>query len=289
MPDETDALRRRIRELEALLARESAERLRRQEEAEATRLELQRAMALAQKQASLGTMAGGIAHNFNNLLMVVLGNLDLAEAPDMPAEEVGDLIRAAAGAAREAAKLSETMVVYAGRGMRRRGGLVPLHQALDDILPLVRATVPRHVQLQVEWPSTALAAHLTAEELQQVVVNLVQNSVEAIGDSPGRIELALLVPTPTEREANPAADVTVCLQVRDTGHGMDDATQARIFDPFFSTRMTGRGLGLSVTLGLVQAAGGRIEVESQPSQGTTVRVHLPASVSATAGTSPSSL
>ena len=256
-------------------------------QAEEARIALERHLLQAQKQVSLGVMAGGIAHRFNNLLTTIGGNLELARAVAAPSMEL--LLADAEDAVRGAAAISGSLLSYLGQGVRHREPR-QLGREVMDLLPLIRASLPAGVGLEVDLAHDLPRSTVDPGELRHVLLSLVTNAWEAMMAAGGVVRIAARrvssFPGRAGREspavqAAAAAPVWgaggVCLEVGDTGPGMDVSTQERIFDPFFSTKFAGRGLGLSATLGVVRASGGTIVVESAPDKGTTVRVYLPES------------
>jgi signal transduction histidine kinase len=270
-------------ELEARVAERTAaleQELVSRERAETERRALERQVLHAQKQESLGVLAGGVAHDFNNILVAVLGHAELAiDAADLRSpvhEHLGEIQRAA----RRAAELSSQMLAYTGRGVV---GTEPLDvaRAVGEIGPMLRASVPSTAALRLELAQTA-TVNAVAAQLQQVVANLVLNAAEALPE--GRGEIAVQTGTRAVSRAELAgADVGAGLpagryafiEVRDDGAGLDEETRARMFEPFFTTRFTGRGLGLSAVLGIVRGHGGAILVRSSPGRGATFTVLLP--------------
>jgi signal transduction histidine kinase/CheY-like chemotaxis protein len=238
----------------------------------------------AQKLESLGVLAGGIAHDFNNLLVGVLGNAGLAllELPeDSPARQP---IRDIEISAQRAAELTRQMLAYSGRG-RFRVEPVDLSAIVEEISQLLGRVISKQAQLTLHLARDLPAVVVDATQLRQVVMNLITNASDALQDRPGTVALetglvqadrAMFASTYLDEPLPPGP--YVYLEVRDTGSGMDPATVARIFEPFFSTKFTGRGLGLAAALGIVRSHKGAIAVQSAPGQGTTFRVLLPASV-----------
>jgi PAS domain S-box-containing protein len=220
----------------------------------------------ARKLESLGVLAGGIAHDFNNLLAVILGNVSHAQG-ELPGDSP---LRAALGdvetAALKAAALTDHMLAYAGRGPVDRQ-VVDLSELVEDTAARMRGALSQQAQLGLELARDLPAIECDPAQIRQLVGNLLGNAGEALGAAPGRIHVET-------RRGEPSGDEVV-LEVRDTGCGMDEATRTRMFDPFFSTKFAGRGLGLSAVQGIVRHHRGSIEVESQPEQGTLVRVRLP--------------
>jgi PAS domain S-box-containing protein len=245
-------------------------------------------MRNAQKLESLGVLAGGIAHDFNNLLVGVLGNAGLAllELPDdSPARQP---IRDIEVSAQRAADLTRQMLAYSGRG-RFRVEPVDLSAVVEEMSQLLRRVISKQTQLSLRLARQVPAVVADVTQLRQVVMNLITNASDALGDTGGTVQLetgtvmadrTMLASTYLNEELPPGH--YVYLDVSDTGSGMDAATAARIFEPFFTTKFTGRGLGLAAVLGIVRGHKGAISVESAPGRGTRFRVLLPASAS-TAG------
>jgi len=251
--------------------------------AEQERLELERRLLHAQKLESLGILAGGIAHDFNNLLMAVLGNLDLALRKVSPLSPARLNIEQSAQAARRATDLTRQMLAYSGKG-RFIVKALDLNELVEENTHLLRASVARTATLDVRLGRSLPSIEADAGQVQQVIMNLITNASEAIGDSSGRIIITTGVQEcdaqclkRSQIEDVPPAGRFVYLEVLDTGCGMDEQTQARLFDPFFTTKAPGRGLGMSAILGIVRGHGGAIFVESGPGKGTAIRILFPAS------------
>lgn len=227
------------------------------------RLDLESRFFQAQKLESLGMMAGGVAHDLNNLFQVILGEAEMAEmvlSSDHPALE--NLTRLT-GVANQAVELAEQMLIYAGRAPHAHHHF-DLRQTMEKMQRLMRATLPRGVRLELALGTHAHPVDADPVQIRQVLMNLMTNAAEAIGQDKGVITLSL--------ESTPGQVVMV---VVDTGCGMDAQTQERIFDPFFTTRPMGRGLGLASVHGIVRAHGGHIEVESTVGSGSMFRVVFP--------------
>ncbi len=250
-------------------------------QAEEERQRLQAHMQQVQKLESLGVLAGGIAHDFNNLLVAILGNADLAltDLPSYsPARENLEEIKKAA---LRASELSSQMLAYSGRG---RFVLQPvsLNELIQDMGRLLQASVSKKATLGYELASDLPAVVADVTQIRQVIVNLISNASEALGDLVG----AITVRTGVQVDPVCASDSYlaeplpegryVSLEVTDTGCGMDRATQARVFDPFFTTKFTGRGLGLAAVLGIVRGHKGAIAIDSAPGKGSTFTVFFPA-------------
>jgi PAS domain S-box-containing protein len=257
------------------------EQVRAEQEAERADLQIQQ----AQKLESLGLLAGGIAHDFNNLLVGMLGNASLALLelePDSPArqsvEEIGN-------AAQRAADLTRQLLAYAGKG-RFIIESVDVSMIVNEMAALLRTAVSRNASVQLDLPVSLPSIEVDSTQFRQVVMNLITNASDALADQPGLISLrtgkqsisqAYLDACVAGTDATPGEFVFV--EVRDTGMGMDATTQLRIFDPFFSTKFTGRGLGLAATLGIMRGHRGAIHVYSELGSGTSIKLHFPASAS----------
>jgi len=260
------------------------------QKAVAEREQLHQQLLQRQKLESLGLLAGGIAHDFNNLLTAILGSTSAALhslAAEHPAHHDLDNVTRAA---RRAANLTRQLLAYSGKGhfdIR----LVDLSRHTRELTTLLETTIPKLVQLRMELANDLPPIEADVGQLQQVLMNLVLNAAEAIGDERGTV---LVTTGAVDVDHGYAGTLWaqapidpgryVFLEVHDTGCGMDEATQAKIFDPFFSTKFTGRGLGLAAVLGIVRTHRGALKVYSTPGKGTTFKVLFPA----VAGTATSS-
>jgi len=249
--------------------------------AEEQRRAIERQMFQSAKLESLGVIAGGVAHDFNNILTGVLGNVELAAHELPPGSPAAVYLERAADAAVRAADLNHQLLAYAGKG-KFLVRPIDANELLAQTVELVRLSVPKKVEVRLP-PSAPLPLVIGDEsQLQQVLMNLIINAGDAIGDRPGVITLrtavadidaAALTDSSTGRPAKPGRYVTV--QVSDTGSGMDAATKAKIFEPFFTTKFTGRGLGLAAVQGIIRGHGGALAVETEFGHGTTFTVFLP--------------
>jgi PAS domain S-box-containing protein len=234
-----------------------------------------------QKMESLGLLASGIAHDFNNILAAILGHAEAAveqTGPDAPAAEALASIRSAAI---RASGLTRQLQSYAGQGTFEFNA-VNLNHLLGDMAQLLRSSLSKKASLEMNLDPGLPLIEGDPSQLWQVAMNLLLNASEALDGKPGTIGLTTrrVAFAPAELaeflSVKPlAAGTYVLLEIRDTGHGMTPEVQARIFDPFFSTKSRGRGLGLSAVVGVVQAHGGGIAVQSNPGAGTTFRILLP--------------
>ncbi|MFT5700077.1 MAG: two-component system cell cycle sensor histidine kinase/response regulator CckA [Desulforhopalus sp.] len=254
-------------------------------QAEEIRLDFDRQFLQLQKSESLGRMAGAIAHNYNNLLSVVMGNLELAMKNSPGATDTIRQISDAMNAARRASEIGKLMLAYLGQGAGLREPL-DLAKLCRLFLPDLRAGIPKQIELKSEFATPGPVVMANAVQIKQIVGNLATNAYEAMGDGPGVINLTIRTVSPKEIptahyfpvEFHPESIDYACLEVRDNGSGIAKIDIDNIFDPFFSTRFTGRGLGLPVVIGAVKTHGGCVTVESEVGQGCIFRIFLPLSV-----------
>ncbi len=235
-----------------------------------------------QKLESLGVLAGGIAHDFNNLLMAVLGHAELALEEISPMSTArGDLTEITT-AARRAADLCQQMLAYAGKSsvaLERVG----LRDLVEEMAHLLKTAISKKAILNLHMERGLPPIQADPSQIRQIVMNLIINASEAIGDQSGVITVSVGATRcdeeylrKTELREALAPGLYVYLEVTDTGSGMDAQTRSRIFEPFFSTKFTGRGLGLAAVLGIVRAHKGALKVYSEPGKGTTFKVLFPA-------------
>lgn len=241
--------------------------------------ELQRQVFQAQKTESLGVMAGGIAHDLNNMLMAALGQLNLAVAAVPAQSALGHYLATVESVLGRMEGLTERMLAYAGQSASRMQAM-DLAELLEHIEPLLRASCGRHARWRMEIEARPLWSKVDATQLEQVVLNFVQNAVDAMGEGGGSVRVRLGRVDGDSGIAHlqwplDAADGYAVLTVRDDGPGIPTEVLRRIFEPFYTTKTTGRGLGLSVVQGIVKAHGGSIRVLSEPGIGTEFRVYLP--------------
>jgi signal transduction histidine kinase/ActR/RegA family two-component response regulator len=246
---------------------------------------LQQQLQESQKLESLGILAGGIAHDFNNLLTGILNNAALAQsalATDHPAQK--PLAEVAQGS-RVASDLTGQLLRYSGK---RRLDTKPLDLSAHvlEIAALLKSSIPRHVDLEFDLAEDRATVEADPSELHRVVINLVLNAAQAIE---GKGSILVRTARVALDEAARAAlapgsqletDDAVMLEVRDTGRGMDAEVRQRIFEPFFSSKPTGHGLGLAATLGIVRSHRGGVAVESSSGAGSSFRLYFPASAAA---------
>ncbi|MFT3878901.1 MAG: PAS domain S-box protein [Gemmatales bacterium] len=234
-----------------------------------------------QKLESLGLLAGGLAHDFNNQLTVILGHTNLVQMKTKENEAIQGLIQPIEQAARHSMDLCQQMLSFAGRG-KIKVDQVNLTKLILESAGLLKIAGTKRTQLAFELSESLPLLQAEEAQLRQVLINLVSNSAESMpSEQVGMITIKTGVIHIDETYKN--AEVTlelpkgdyVHLDVTDTGAGMDVNTRRRIFEPFFTTKPTGRGLGLPAVLGIVRSHGGAIEVTSKLRHGTTFRVFLP--------------
>jgi len=245
----------------------------------------------AQKLESLGVLAGGVAHDFNNLLVGILGNAGLAMMQLRPESPVAPLLKAIETAALRAADLTRQMLAYSGRG-RFVIEPISLNGVIEEMVHLLSTVISKKAVLRFELAPDLPVIDADATQIRQVVMNLVTNASDALGEGSGVIAIRTGTTTVGADELRDSYDQTLpagtyaFCEVSDTGVGMDVTTRARIFDPFFTTKFTGRGLGLAATLGILRGHHGAIHVDSEPGRGARFRVLLPARVRSATPSSP---
>jgi PAS domain S-box-containing protein len=250
--------------------------------AEEQRLQLERQIQRTQKLESLGVLAGGIAHDFNNLLTIILGNASLALEELPPASPARDSLEAIEKTSLRAAELCRQMLAYSGKG-RFIIENIQLGDLIGDMLSLLKTSVSKKAVLNLHLNESLPVLRGDPSQIRQIVMNLVINASEALGERAGAIAISTGAMECSREylaeayfDENPTAGLYVWLQVSDTGCGMDPETQRRMFEPFFTTKFTGRGLGLSAVLGIVRGHQGALKVYSEPGKGTTLKVLFPA-------------
>ena len=246
------------------------------------RRNLEEQLRHAQKLESLGLLAGGVAHDFNNLLTGILGNASLVLELTPPDTQTSGMLRDIIRASERAADLTRQLLAYAGKGkfvIER----VDMSELVRDISELLRASVPHTIELALCLETGLPAVEADAGQMQQLVMNLILNAVEATGERPGQVRVSTGVreirshDRPMQfRPDSPRPGVYVSIEVSDDGCGMSESVKSQIFDPFFTTKFTGRGLGLAAALGIARGHKGAIRVESSEGRGSTFTVLLPA-------------
>jgi PAS domain S-box-containing protein len=259
-------------------ARDITDRVRAEEE----RSKLDAQMREVQKLESLGVLAGGIAHDFNNILMAILGNADLALLALSPTSPAWQNLQEITRASQRAADLCRQMLAYSGKG-RFVVGRYDLSEIVREMAQMLEISISKKASLRYSFARELPPVEADVTQLRQIIMNLITNASEALGDESGVISIATgLMECDRGYLAGSYLDDTlpagpyVYLEVSDSGLGMDAETRSRIFDPFFTTKFMGRGLGLAAVLGIVRSHLGAVKVYSEPGQGTTIKVLLPA-------------
>ncbi|MEI6207604.1 MAG: PAS domain S-box protein [Desulfuromonadales bacterium] len=250
-------------------------------QAEEERRQLEQQFHHAQKLESLGVLAGGIAHDFNNILTVILGHCYLAREDLDSEQEYKTSFLQIESAANRAADLCRQMLTYSGKSESVKTGL-SLWLLVDEVVKMLKAAISKNVTIELDLKHDVPEIMGDIGQIQQIVMNLIINAAEAIGGANGDIRVALSKLVVEANTADKDAFGTpihvgsyACLQVTDTGCGMDEETQKRIFEPFFTTKFTGRGLGMSAIRGIVKAHDGFLLVTSTPGVGTKFKVCFP--------------
>ena len=252
--------------------------------AEDERHKLEEKVQHTQRLESLGILAGGIAHDFNNLLQAILGNAELAKPALPPGSSVNENFAAIETASHRAADLCQQLLTYSGQGSFTTE-TVDMKTLVLEMSQMISVSVPKKTQIAYDFSDEPSLVEADAGQVRQVVLNVITNASEAIGDTQGTIllhirrrEVGVAEATQTDGLSEPLEPGQyVELLVVDDGDGMDQETLGRIFDPFYTTKFTGRGLGLAAVLGIVRRHHGAIKVESEVGIGTRFSLLLPAS------------
>ena len=254
------------------IARDIGERKRMQEE-----------LLKAQKLESLGVLAGGIAHDFNNILMAIIGNADIALMRINKESPVIENLKKIQLSAVKAADLAKQMLAYSGKG-RFVIEQIDLNILLEEMLHMLEVSISKKALIRLNLARNLPTVEVDATQIRQVVMNLVINASEAIGDRSGVIAITTGC---MDCDKSYLKDVWLVenieegfylyLEVTDTGCGMDKETMEKIFEPFYTTKFTGRGLGMAAVLGIIRGHRGAIKIYSEPGKGTTFKILLPAS------------
>ena len=246
------------------------------------RRKLEQQIQQTQKLESLGVLAGGIAHDFNNILMAVLGHAELALDEISPMSAAHDDIIQITTAARRAAELCRQMLAYSGKASFTLEQ-VDMGVLIEEMIHLLKTSISKKAILNLNLERGLPPIMADPSQIRQVVMNLIINASEAIGDRSGVITISMgatrcdkdyLRRTELNDDLEPG--LYVHLEVADNGGGMDAGTRARIFEPFFTTKFTGRGLGLAAVMGIIHAHKGALKVYSEPDKGTTFKILFPA-------------
>ena len=246
----------------------------------------------AAKLESLGVLAGGIAHDFNNLLVGIMGSASLLEDHVAGNAAALEFVTNLQLSSERAAKLTKQMLAYSGRG-RFFVEPLDLSEQVRQIVALIEASIPKNVDVRLTLAERLPTIEADASQIQQIVMNLAINAAEAIGPEGGRVAVSTSIESVNEGTvADFGVGATlmpgpyVKLTVADNGSGMDAETQSKIFDPLFTTKFTGRGLGLAAVAGIVRGHRGAIKVESAPGKGACFQVWFPAAPLPSAAPAP---
>lgn len=240
---------------------------------------LQAHLQHSQKLDSLGVLSGGIAHNFNNILAIIIGHCGLTKKNFETANKNIPIIEKAT---ERAAELCRQMMTYAGKD-KLSITKVNIATQVDETIVMLKSSLPQNTVIKANLSASIPMIEGDVSQLNQMVMNLIINASEAIGTAQGEVNVSLdkieIIAGKTFEDYSgkpiPPGEY-VCLEVTDSGCGMDKTTLSRLFEPFYTTKFTGRGLGMSVVLGIIKSHGGVLQLFSQPSQGTTFKVFLPA-------------
>jgi len=233
---------------------------------------LEEALLHSQKMKAVGQLTGGLAHDFNNLLAVIIGSLELTDPESKDAPRISRALKAA----ERGALLTQRLLAFS-----RKQSLTPhaveMLPLLENLRELMRHSLPATLTLEIEAQSPAWPAWIDVSQLENAIINLVMNARDAMEGQSGVIKIRTWNQRVTRSDGR--RQDMVALEVIDRGSGMSQEVKSRVFEPFFTTKQTGSGsgLGLSMVYGFVRQSGGRVEIESAPGQGTTVRLHLPRS------------
>ena len=267
------------RELEWRNVRLHQELLERKRQAENER-QLDAKILKEQKLASLGVMAGGIAHEFNNLLTCIIGFSELASLKLPPDTTCQEHLRQVLRAGRRAAKLTKQMLDYTGKGKMLTTS-VNLSQFLGGMANLIESTLPRGIKVELRLSDNLPTIEADINQLHQLIINLLTNASESVTGPEGTITVETGFTNDSTKSPFPgsggkiAPEHFIYLKISDTGGGMSEEIKAKIFDPFFSTKFQGRGLGMAAALGIVRGHEGEIVIDSSPGKGTVVTVIFP--------------
>ena len=245
------------------------------------KLEMERQLFHAQKLESLGILAGGIAHDFSNLLMSIMGNIELLSMSMPDASGYRKYICAIEKAIEKAAQICNQMLAYSGKG-RLVTEYIDLSVAVEEMVAMLEVSISKAVTLELDLASDLFPVKGDPSQIGQVIMNLVINASEAIGDRQGTVRVSTAsrecdseyLSQGYNEDVLPAGHYVI-LEVSDTGCGMDAEVMGRVFDPFFTTKFAGRGLGMAALLGIVRGHKGTIMIDSAPGRGTSIRVFFP--------------
>jgi PAS domain S-box-containing protein len=261
-------------------------------QAEAEKQQLQEQLFQARKLEALGTLAGGVAHDFNNILSAIMGFTELAGDDVAPGTVAHRNLQEVLKASRRAKALVQQILTFSQPVGRRQTDPVQLGPIIEEVLTFLRASIPQTIELRQHLDEAAGSVAIIPGQLRQVLSNLCHNAVQALNETGGVLEVRLeqikvgndLSHLHNSLHSGPHLRLTV----RDTGCGMSPEIQGRIFEPFFTTRPVGEGngLGLAIVHGIVTGHGGAVTVDSAVGRGTTFQVYLPVTEGSQQGAAP---
>ena len=246
------------------------------------RVRLENELRQAQKMEAVGRLAAGVAHDFNNILTVILGNTSMQLRNPHLDEKLSTSLHQVARAAERATALTRQLLAYSRKQMIQRRPMA-LNEVVEQTVTMLRRIIGEHIAIDLQLAPELPPIFADPSNVDQVIMNLALNARDAMSDG-GKLTLMTVRVEIDEaaRSRNPEAQLGphICLAVKDTGYGMDEATIARIFEPFFTTKDPGKGtgMGLATVYGVLKQHGGWLEVDSAPERGTTIRAFFPVSL-----------
>ena len=271
---------------------EEAETRGKRKQAEEERYKIEQQFQHAQKLESLGILAGGIAHDFNNILTIIMGHCYMARADMIEMPSLETHFQQIELAVNRAADLCRQMLTYAGK-CQLMMTQVDMYLLIDETVKMLQAGLKKNVTIELDLKNDVPLAIGDKTQIQQIIMNLVINAAEAIDDRNGTIKIVLakkvVAPDQVELDCIGAAippGPYIFLEISDNGCGMDEVTKMRLFEPFYTTKFTGRGLGMSAILGIIKSHIGAIQLSSVSGTGTTFGVYLPLPETAVKDTEP---
>ncbi len=249
--------------------------------ADKERREIEDKLQRAKKMESLGTMAGSIAHNFNNLLMVVLGNLELAKEDLLGRSEAARNIQRAINASQRAADLSSMMLTYVGQ-LKKESIPVDLSQMVNAVLKNLDESKMANVTLDMDLADPMPLVAADSDQMRQMISGFITNAIESLGTEKGRVRISTgsmhcdkTYLSTTYLKSEMPEGMYAYVEVADTGCGMDTEILGKVFDPYFSTKFTGRGLGMAAVMGIIRSHNGAVRVSSIKNQGSVFTALFP--------------
>lgn len=251
------------------------------QEANRSRSAMQQMMQESQRREALGVLAGGIAHDFNNLLAVIKGNLDLMTSAPEQLDDTDAMLGEMTKASNRAIELTQQMLVYAGRS-KPKISTIDLAERIRSAARLMASSVPAGVRVSLHGTDQGPHIPVDSTLLDQMIINVIQNAIEACDGKGGEVQISWQEALLTEEQLAeyrfaeaPQEGRYALIQVEDDGIGMDSETQLRMFEPFFSAKQNGNGLGLAVVTGILESHGAGFAVASAPNEGTRLRLAIP--------------